>query len=196
MCAGGRVDATSVEGKQRNRCMRATVEIGAAGRRPAAGWQPLFPTTEVTSAHSRHRTVPRWPGAKRKGLSGRRSAGGRVWLAPKDLFGRGEAPRSHGHRGGGNEPQSSLRPRTGALPNRECLVLTRKVFPARRAARVRACLQARAGRHRVEAAARLTLQFRPLSLLHYSNSKNPNAPAVKREAEEDWGSWKSRKAKR
>jgi bifunctional non-homologous end joining protein LigD len=31
---------------------------------------------------------------------------------------------------------------------------------------------------------------------HWIKSKNPNAPAVKREAEEDWGSWQSRKAKR
>jgi ATP dependent DNA ligase domain len=57
-------------------------------------------------------------------------------------------------------------------------------------------LYSRPGNDLTHAAARLTLQFRPLSLLHYSNSKNPNAPAVKREAEEDWGSWKSRKAKR
>jgi bifunctional non-homologous end joining protein LigD len=31
---------------------------------------------------------------------------------------------------------------------------------------------------------------------HWIKSKNPNAPAVKREAEEDWNSWQSRKARR
>ena len=30
---------------------------------------------------------------------------------------------------------------------------------------------------------------------HWIKSKNPNAPAVRREAEEDWGSWQSRRAK-
>ena len=31
--------------------------------------------------------------------------------------------------------------------------------------------------------------------LHWIKSKNPNAPAVKREAEEDWSRWPSAKAK-
>jgi bifunctional non-homologous end joining protein LigD len=30
---------------------------------------------------------------------------------------------------------------------------------------------------------------------HWLKSKNPNAPALKREAEQDWGSWQSQKAK-
>jgi ATP-dependent DNA ligase len=30
---------------------------------------------------------------------------------------------------------------------------------------------------------------------HWMKSKNPNAPAVKREAEEDWGQWSSAKPK-
>jgi bifunctional non-homologous end joining protein LigD len=31
---------------------------------------------------------------------------------------------------------------------------------------------------------------------HWIKSKNPNAPAVKREAEEDWGKWPARSARR
>ena len=47
-----------------------------------------------------------------------------------------------------------------------------------------ACRSAR--RHRLEAA-RLALSLRPLDGL--AKFKNPQAPAVRREAEEDWGRW-------
>jgi hypothetical protein len=50
-------------------------------------------------------------------------------------------------------------------------------------ARVRARAQDGLGRHRVEAA-RLVLSFGTLARL---DQKQENAPAVKREAEEDWG---------
>jgi hypothetical protein len=46
------------------------------------------------------------------------------------------------------------------------------------------CLQARARRHRVQAQG-LALPLRPLA--DWLKMKNPEAPAVKREAEEDWG---------
>jgi bifunctional non-homologous end joining protein LigD len=38
-------------------------------------------------------------------------------------------------------------------------------------------------------------QYRSGRSPHWLKSKNPNAPAVKREAEEDWGQWPTRRAK-
>ena len=38
-------------------------------------------------------------------------------------------------------------------------------------------------------------QYRSGRSPHWIKSKNPNAPAVKREAEEEWGRWPTRRAK-
>jgi ATP-dependent DNA ligase len=37
-------------------------------------------------------------------------------------------------------------------------------------------------------------QYRSGHSPHWIKSKNPNAPAVKREAEEEWGQWPTRRA--
>ncbi len=42
---------------------------------------------------------------------------------------------------------------------------------------------------------RKDLQYRSGRSRHWLKSKNPNVPAVKREAEEDWGQWPTRRAK-
>jgi bifunctional non-homologous end joining protein LigD len=52
-----------------------------------------------------------------------------------------------------------------------------------------ACLQTRSGRHRLQAQGLALYRGRTL---HWIKTKNPQAPAVKREAEEDWGRWPRR----
>src|SRR5262245_10229988 len=60
-----------------------------------------------------------------------------------------------------------------------------RAYRRRRPDRLRPCLQDGARRYRVEAEG-LALSFRPIAS-DWLKMKNSDAPAIKREAEEDWG---------